>query len=429
MYFFSLDNIPAEILARGPEAVDSYVKLRQKGNAPLFRGRVFVLGQDQPSNIRFQSALLNNTATSSQTFAEIVECHHWCRINNKGQWRKSLEPLQKNLNLSQDYETAIARNIAMEILKTRKKAKKIAANKKAKSSALLKNSKKSSAKVAPATNESYKQLPPNMIGLVEGFLKELEQDDHTVVVDLKNDSEEEAFDIGISLWLLGGHCDLMPTFFHFLSLEAVYLLVFDLAQDLKEKIPHSEMTHLDYIVDWINLIHHKSKSLNNIIIIGTNRALLHADPRMQESMANIKFEAIREILRGQSMESNVCQTYFAIDENATEMDSSLKMKIFHALMRLPRMGMRIPQSWVHFEKTIQKWMEKGIKFAQLDEIFESYEDQDFISFQCLLSLYCDLGLIFIVDKLVIFDTQSFVSLVSQLVSPAHFAQLVIFFSN
>ena len=54
--------------------------------------------------------------------------------------------------------------------------------------------------------------------------------------------------------------------------------------------------------------------LNNIIIVGTNRASLHSDSQMQESMANFKFETIREALRGQAMENNVCQMYFAVDE-------------------------------------------------------------------------------------------------------------------
>jgi hypothetical protein len=47
-----------------------------------------------------------------------------------------------------------------------------------------------------------------------------------------------------------------------------------------------------------------------------------------------------------------------------------------------------------------------------------------ISFQSLLSLYSDLGLIFIVDQLVIFDIESFAKFITQLVSPYHFAKLV-----
>ena len=46
------------------------------------------------------------------------------------------------------------------------------------------------------------------------------------------------------------------------------------------------------------------------------------------------------------------------------------------------------------------------------------------SFQSLLSLYSDLGLIFIVDQLVIFDIESIAKFITQLVSPYHFAKLV-----
>ena len=141
---FLADNIPAEILARGPEAVQAYIKLRNRGNAPLFRGRLFILGQDRPSNIRFRKALSgdknsHNSSEKSQyrdvQEEEVVHCEHWCRINNRGQWRSDPGPnaedleqpekirnLQKNrLNLEEDYEHAIARNIALEIWKGRQR--------------------------------------------------------------------------------------------------------------------------------------------------------------------------------------------------------------------------------------------------------------------------------------------------------------------
>ena len=53
--------------------------------------------------------------------------------------------------------------------------------------------------------------------------------DSAVIVDL---SEDVPDDISVSLWQLGGHLDLMPAFFHFLSREAIYILTFDLQQDL-----------------------------------------------------------------------------------------------------------------------------------------------------------------------------------------------------
>ena len=70
---------------------------------------------------------------------------------------------------------------------------------------------------------------------------------------------------------------------------------------------------------------------------------LHPDPRMQESLANLKFETIREALRGHAMENNVCSTYFAIDETEFDCDENcecqlcqLKIKVYQSFMRLPR---------------------------------------------------------------------------------------------
>ena len=66
-------NIPAEILARGPEAVEAYVKLRKQGNAPLFRGRIFLLGQNRASNIRFRNALFPGTYTVCDLFILLTQ--------------------------------------------------------------------------------------------------------------------------------------------------------------------------------------------------------------------------------------------------------------------------------------------------------------------------------------------------------------------
>ena len=147
------DNIPAEILARGPEAVEAYVKLRKQGNAPLFRSRVFLLGQNRASNIRFRSALLpsinNANRNKNEIENSIIECQHWCVINSKGQWKidknenilddempsddevavtdVSNQKLKSKvgLDLEDDYNKAIARNIAVEIIKAKQQQKKV----------------------------------------------------------------------------------------------------------------------------------------------------------------------------------------------------------------------------------------------------------------------------------------------------------------
>ena len=94
--------------------------------------------------------------------------------------------------------------------------------------------------------------------------------------------------------------DLMPALFHFLSREAIYIVAFDLEQDLMDQVTKSEWdimhkewievkaeyTNLDLLISWINTIHHKTgrinndyddftedngKALTNVIIVGTNR--------------------------------------------------------------------------------------------------------------------------------------------------------------
>ena len=453
-------------MARGPGVVDAYLTLRKNGNAPLFRGRLFLLGQDRPSNNRLKATLMGRKGAD---FSTLVNCNHFCKINAKAQWKTNSEKstnVKKSclVNLEDDYETAIARNVAIEILKTRQNAKKTAKNKQNKNVKKLRalEAKSKTNKVAPSSsgcdNTTLAKLPPNMVTLVESCLKELEMDkantshnkgkDNAIIVDLSAEQDLPG-DIGLSVWQFNGHPDLMSTFYHFLSHEAIYVLTFDLLQDLSDLAPKtewdivnqnwietdSEMTNLEYLLTWINFIYHQSRikneDANNIIIVGTNRNELHPDPRVQEGQANLKFEVIREALRGQAMERNVCQSFFALNEMDLETDEEhgccegnccqfcqLKSKVYHLSFRLPRMGMRIPESWVQFEKVLQLWLSKGIQFAAVDEMFESYKGGSLESFQSLLNLYEDLGMIYLVEKqkedhgLVIFDTQSFFTLIA-----------------
>ena len=43
----------------------------------------------------------------------------------------------------------------------------------------------------------------------------------------------------------------------------------------------------------------------------------------------------------------------------------MKMKIYHTVTRLPRIGLRIPESWVKFEKVIQHWMVDKAHIAKI----------------------------------------------------------------
>ena len=95
--------------------------------------------------------------------------------------------------------------------------------------------------------------------------------------------------------------------------------------------------------------------------------------------------------------------------------------------------MRIPESWVKFEKSIQSWLDKGIVYATIQEIFENFQDDDMDAFKSLIELYSDLGLLFynggstnndILNNFVTFVPQNFANFVAQLCTPFHFAKLV-----
>ena len=126
-----------------------------------------------------------------------------------------------------------------------------------------------------------------MVTLVEGFLKEFQNegqinrmDKGQNNVDLTSTADDELppDEISVSLCKLGGHVDLMPVWFHFLSREAIYIVAFDLEKDLMDQISRQEWdslhkewievkdeyyTNLDVLIGWINTIHHKTRCSKN----------------------------------------------------------------------------------------------------------------------------------------------------------------------
>ena len=88
---------------------------------PLFRGKLVLLGQDRPSNNRLKTALMG------LQIDQFIECNANCKINSKGHWNYNVEESQTKsymINLEDDYERAIARNIAVEIIKNRQNVKR-----------------------------------------------------------------------------------------------------------------------------------------------------------------------------------------------------------------------------------------------------------------------------------------------------------------
>ena len=118
----------------------------------------------------------------------------------------------------------------------------------------------------------------------------------------------------MDVWDFGGHPELYTSHQLFLGGRVLALLVFDLRRELDSPalVPvwredtgvvetvESELTHLDFLLVWLNLLHLSSrnsvksglgnKPVTEVVIVGTNAASLASAREGQLAMAEMKFE-------------------------------------------------------------------------------------------------------------------------------------------
>ena len=158
-------------------------------------------------------------------------------------------------------------------------------------------------KVMPTIRNKNAEVPEPIASLVEDFLMQISPND--------SDYRSEAIlpNIQIDIWDFGGHPDLYTGHQLFLGGRALNVVVFDLRQELdspavvpiwkssKEDIEYveTELTNLDFILVWLNLIYlsnrnnarssiSDTKPVTDIVIVGTNCNSLHSERDMQISM-------------------------------------------------------------------------------------------------------------------------------------------------
>jgi hypothetical protein len=202
----------------------------------------------------------------------------------------------------------------------------------------------------------------------------------------------------------------------------------------KRLLADNEMTNLEMITLWLNMIGQRCSSggsdddskNNRIVIVGTHSDSLHSDATMQASMANLKFERILESVRGNpAVELLVSHPFFLVNASiscqcvasspskaaavavapaaATDLSAaafapfacplcSLRRRIYHLLLRQPAMGRSVPKTWTSLEAVLESLGKKNICFAFSNEIL----DQPGIKFppaelEAVLKYYHSLG--------------------------------------
>ena len=166
--------------------------------------------------------------------------------------------------------------------------------------------------MTPTEKNRNAEVPEPIASLVEDFLLQISPNSST------QRSNSILPNIQLDIWDFGGHPDLYTGHQLFLGGRALNVIVFDLRQELdspavvpiwkssNEDIEYieTELTNLDFILVWLNLIHisnrnnarssiSDTKTITDIIIVGTNCRSLHTEREMQLSMVSYRIVDIR----------------------------------------------------------------------------------------------------------------------------------------
>ncbi|KAL3854151.1 hypothetical protein ACJMK2_013429 [Sinanodonta woodiana] len=179
---------------------------------------------------------------------------------------------------------------------------------------------------------------------------------------------------GLSMWDFAGQYIFYTTHQTFLTRRAVYLLVIDLSQQIKDLVKDDECffdregikpcrVH-DLCEVWLNSIHSCAPSpqagIPPVILVGT-----HMDKIPQESRQEVcesVFNQLRYELQDKPTRFHLTDEDFAIDNTSFDPRlEDLKKKIVQLASQQPYWGEEVPARWLPLEQVLMKLKASGIK--------------------------------------------------------------------
>ena len=422
--FVREESVPVEVLSRGQHAVDAFLAAQESGTLPIYRGRLCVLGPPSVGKTSLVRALLGQKASVGQQSTEGIALSH-CWATSVGEWREGggdegedvdqensegsafpQSAATRSISLSglrADYEHSLAHTVAREVARlaetsrssSRLEGEKASLAARSLTSFIrsnLKNSSRCKEKARSATRSKnrvspcHSRVPEPIANLVEDFLSRPVQSEGSIPPDCQ-----------VDVWDFGGHPELYTSHQLFLGGRVLALLVFDLRRELDSpalvpvwredtgvvETEESELTHLDFLLVWLNLLHLSSrnsvkagldngKPVTEVVIVGTHAGSLSTAREGQLAMAEMKFERIREAVAGKPVETGLAPCMFAVDSSEPSSSAlrELRRTVCNLLMRLPNVGMEIPVKWVRFESVISRAVEREVHVSNLQILGE-----------------------------------------------------------
>ncbi|XP_068754008.1 uncharacterized protein [Montipora capricornis] len=475
-------SVPLEILARGPKAVYAYQNAMQTGKVEVYRGRIMLLGQDRAGKTSLKKSLLGlpfDPWQESTVGVEVDPSTFEIGVDHVMNWTPSE---RKKLEES-EFEREISRLIANDLAQTEADKKNWTATEsqldQVQKSSLVKEVKdqenlESSSNEAESSSymgqkseiaeevenskakgpveksnkltlNIYTATPPNdVIAQTVRYLQSRQLED-----DIK--TKEKI----LTLWDFAGQQVYYAAHSVFLSQRAVYVLVYNLNENLlAEAKPRCRQgmneilldnfnneSNLDNLLSWLVSVHcirsgaiDVHKNLENekkklpylrppVIIVGTHADLPFEDVRTME-------KRIKKIISGQEYGGHVIAPFFTVN-NTTKNDQGvqgLQQKIMEVLENEPYMGEEVPLRWFLFEKVVEDRVAQTIYHMDLDQLLPVIKHvchiDDEYETALMLNFYHDLGVIVKHGRTVVLQAQWLIDLFKQLITVPRFDEAV-----
>ncbi|XP_048256527.1 uncharacterized protein LOC124147603 isoform X2 [Haliotis rufescens] len=460
--FVTPDDAPKEIVARGPEAMEAYEKACSTGTQPVFRTRLMLVGKDRVGKTSLKKALTGQSHNTAEESTDGIDLSASCsfNLNNRSSWQLAIKGEQppeaesddekKNLGilggsegLEEEYHKALATNIVQELLYQKRQKEAVTKTSRDIKSAVTSHSagkitnritdKRKPLLVRRATSlgmnlfDDIKEVPPEVmqdvpdrvVQLVQQMLGQGSQGSPTHSLELVQ-TAEKSHQVVLNIWDFAGQAVYYTTHQVFLTARAIYVIVFNLCDDLTGKqLPEMQekdeaedsLSTLDYMDFWLRSIHaHAAENMRNsvdntklsppIFIVGTHRDSLALDHDAQMELVADKFNQLREFLTGQPYTQHIVTPFFAVENNSlggedVQIDK-LRQHIERIASQESYMGEQMPIKWLKFEQDVTERADTGTHYATVDQITEMASNHgitDTEEVTTLLEFYHDLGVI------------------------------------
>ncbi|XP_022107279.1 probable serine/threonine-protein kinase roco8, partial [Acanthaster planci] len=409
-------NVPEEI--RGHQEQEAYRKAVEEGHKQVHRTRLMIVGQERVGKTSLKRSLTHQSFNKEESSTECISASSVCKIDIKHatSWqlhqggddstsiRREYEESVKN-EASFNFHNFIMQNYPVKI------------------------------QMPPGTHvtPTYPADQASQSAPASPYQPQKSQEDSKT---RKSPINEPTPQLGVrkrhisgalepivlSLWDFAGQ-DLYYTLHKtFLSSRAIYVVVFNLCQDLDKPIQTNErpddqgdschsdrMTPLQYLDFWMRSIFTYTKENSSkerleqksppIFIVGTHRNSVGGDDlpdSERKQLIDKIFTRIRTEISNKPYSRFVVGEYYAI-ENSMETNNDkicrLRKHIESIARKEPYMGQLIPLRWLQFDDRKLKEVAKsgGIPILTLQQVKDDFGLEDETELLTMLKFYHDLG--------------------------------------